>query len=140
MPSPPPPPLQTCWALSNIAAGNIKQVTGLVQCSQLLQQVIKTATNDDWDVRKEAAWVISNICTGGKAPHIAEIVKLGALEALVSLLDVADVKIVSVALEALESVLSKGGEESEYDIKIGELGGVDLLEELAVRAPRLPRA
>ena len=130
---------QTCWALSNIAAGNIKQVAGLVQCSQLLQQVIETAANDDWEVRKEAAWVISNICSSGAVPHIAEIVKLGALEVLVSLLHVPDTKIIVVALEALECVLSKGGEESAYRVKIAELGGVSLLEGLEeVRAAPRP--
>lgn len=101
-----------------------------MSCEGVMRGVIGVAAEDDWDVRKEAAWVVSNVCTGGQTAHVQAIVAMGALKSLVSLLDVADVKIVSVALDALEAALQKGGEESEYDIAIDELGGVDLLEKL----------
>ena len=57
---------ETCWALSNIAAGSAGQVEALVANTELIRAVVAVSAQDDWDVRKEAAWVISNICTGGQ--------------------------------------------------------------------------
>jgi hypothetical protein len=121
---------ETCWMLSNIAAGNRSQVNSLTNTPNLVTQVlIQLSSGIEWDVRKEAAWVISNIATGGSKANVMSLIENNAIEPLCDLLDVGEVRILLVAMEALESIL-KHGEASKVDcaILIDEAEGVDKLE------------
>lgn len=66
--------------------------------------VIAQMASGEYDVRKEAAWVISNVATGGTHNHIQELVNAQAIKPLCDLLDVQDAKLIDVALDALEAV------------------------------------
>ncbi len=115
--------------LSNIAAGNVAQLSQLVGTPDLLPKVLaQLGASAEWDVRKEASWVISNIATGGKAAHLAHLVEQGAVTPLCELLDVAEVRILLLGMEALEAILKTGV--AEYPRLIEEAGGVDKLEGL----------
>ena len=58
---------ETCWALSNIAAGSAEQVDALLANTELVRAVVAVSEQDiDWMVRKEAAFIICNICTSGQ--------------------------------------------------------------------------
>lgn len=62
--------------------------------------------SDEWDVRKEAAWVVSNVATGGTHEQVFQLVKNHRVVGpLCSLLDVQDSKVLLVALDALEALL-----------------------------------
>lgn len=59
----------------------------------------------EFDIKKEAAWAISNATSGGTAEQIRYLVDVGAVRPLCDLLGVPDVRIVTVALEGLENIL-----------------------------------
>lgn len=129
---------ETCWMLSNIAAGNRAQLVKLMNTPNLVQEVLgQLSCSNDWEVRKEATWVLSNIVTSGggidNLHYISEVVRMGAIGAVCNLLDVADAKLVIVALEALESIM-KGGvalqSSEEYINLVEEADGVEKLENL----------
>jgi hypothetical protein len=62
----------------------------------------------EFDIKKEAAWAISNATSGGTAEQIRYLVDVGAVRPLCDLLSVPDVRIVTVALEGLENILKVG--------------------------------
>jgi len=59
----------------------------------------------EFDIKKEAAWAISNATSGGTAEQIRYLVDCNAIRPLCDLLSVPDVRIVTVALEGLENIL-----------------------------------
>lgn len=126
---------ETCWLLSNIAAGNTLQVAALVGTTSVLSMVITQMASGEWDVRKEAAWVVSNVATGGTPPHVAKLVECGALRPLCDLLEVGDAKVVEVALDGLEAIL-RAGEASGLDFVtlLHEADGSERLERLQAHA------
>jgi len=88
---------ETCWLLSNIAAGNHNQISTLLHTKGMIPLVLNQLASGEWDVKKEAAWVISNIATGGNRTHIQQLVDYGAVKPLCDLLKVEDAKIVEVS-------------------------------------------
>lgn len=122
---------EACWLLSNIAAGTTDQISQLVRNPKIMQLVVDTVRDAEWDVRKEATWVVSNIATGGKEEHIHFLVELGAIESLCSVLDVADARITMVVLEAIENILKIGKQSSrDYIGFVDECDGLDKIETL----------
>ena len=129
---------ETCWLLSNIAAGTVDQLTELVNTPSLLQRVLEQMSSTaEWDVRREACWVVSNVASVGHCAHIHnKLIEYGALTPLCELLTTADVKIVMVAMEALESILKLATPDTlkRYIQLIDEAGGIDNLENLQEHA------
>lgn len=77
----------------------------LATTQALVKAVLTQMSQAEWEVRKEAAWVVSNVATGGSGQHVHMLVELGVLKPLSDLLDAADVKVIEVALDALEAIL-----------------------------------
>jgi len=92
--------------------------------------------NADFDIRKEAAWALSNATSGGSPDQIRYMVDQGLIEPMCELLQCADPRIILVALEALENLLKVGEKDSketgnnEYVLAIEEHRGVDNIESL----------
>ena len=91
---------------------------------------------EDFDIRKECAWTISNATSGGDDVQIKLLVDAGCVPPLVGLLDKPDVRIVSVALEGIENILKSGQRNLDADgtnpfVQVVEMaGGVDRIEDL----------
>ena len=91
---------------------------------------------EDFDIRKECAWAISNATSGGDDLQIKFLVDSGCVPPLVNLLDKPDVRIVSVALEGIENILKCGQKSQNADgtnpfVAVVEMcGGVDKIEDL----------
>ena len=85
-----------------------------------------------WDIRKEAIWAVSNICTGGTDSHVELIVEYDAIEAMCNVFEVSsETRMLMVALDALESILTVGQRhERPYTRFVDECGGIDQLEQL----------
>ena len=62
----------------------------------------------EFDIRKEAAWAISNATSGGTDDQIVFLVEQGCIPPLCELLATPDAKIITVALEGLENILKVG--------------------------------
>jgi importin subunit alpha-1 len=100
---------------------------------ELLPKVIQQlSASAEWDVRKEAAWVISNIATSATHQHIMHLVEHGVIQHLCDLLSVGDVKIILITLEALEAVLKSGESQNSVNFinLVHDAGGADALEKL----------
>jgi len=124
---------ETCWALSNIAAGSAAQLAQLMQYPKLISGILEALSqSSEWDVRKEAAWVVSNVATSGQVAHLSTLVEEGVVEPLCDLLTQGDSKIILVALDALESILKLGVSQGSttYAQMIQDCQGVDRMENL----------
>jgi hypothetical protein len=104
---------ETCWLVSNVAAGTPPQIAAVASDAALLKLVVHQLDAGDWDVKKEATWVVSNVLSGGHKNHVLALVEHGVIKPLCALLATAEAKIVTVALDALEAIL-----------KVGHFGGV----------------
>jgi len=120
---------ETCWLISNIAAGNRKQISMLLEEPRLIHEVLQHLAWGQWEVREEAAWAISNLCMSKE--HVQKVVELGAIKPLCELLTASDPNLVSVVLSALESILQVSEENGlDYDERLEDAEGLDKLEEL----------
>jgi hypothetical protein len=118
-----------------VAAGNAQQVATLVGTKNVLSMVITQMASGEWDVRKEAAWVVSNVATGGAPTHIAQLVECGAMRPLCDLLEVGDNRMVEIALDALEAVLRAGQATGlDFVTALHEAEGSERLEKLQEHA------
>jgi importin subunit alpha-6/7 len=89
----------------------------------------------EWDVRKEAAWVVSNIATSGRADQITHLIQLGGMRPLCDLLEVGDTRILGVALDALDAILKSAPVgNTAYISLVDESEGVEKLEQLQEHA------
>jgi importin subunit alpha-6/7 len=87
-----------------------------------------------WNIRKEAAWALANICTTGTDFQVERLVeKDDGLRALVEILSSAqsDAKVLAVVLDAISRVLEIGkAYDKAYDLKLDEYDGIDKIEGL----------
>ena len=126
---------ETCWALSNIAAGSPAQLNVLMANVKVVPGIVEAlSSGTEWDVRKEAAWIVSNIATSGQHTHLMNLVENNVIQPLCDLLSCNEGKIILVALEALEAILklgtTKGGICANYANLIQECDGVERMETL----------
>ena len=123
--------------LSNIAAGSSRQLTELLVTPSLVPSVLtQLASSAEWDVRKEAAWVVSNAISGGSPLQVMTLVGAGLLRPLCDLLEVSEVRMLLLAMDAIEVLIKKSKDTStalataSLISAIEECEGVDRLEKL----------
>ena len=73
--------------------------------ANIIQPLCHLLAMAEFDIRKEAAWAISNATSGGTQEQIKFLVSAGCIKPLCDLLTCADVRIITVALEGLENIL-----------------------------------
>lgn len=76
--------------------------------ANLLPPLIGLLSTAEFDIKKEAAWAISNATSGGTQEQIRILVQCGCIKPLCELLTVNDARIITVALEGLENILKVG--------------------------------
>lgn len=70
--------------------------------------------NGDFDVKKEAAWAITNATSGGSTQQIEYLVECECVKPLVDLLTVSgDAAIIGVGLDAIENIMKMGKQKQE---------------------------
>ena len=108
-----------------------------MQHRQVLSLVLEQMSDSsEWDVRKEAVWVVSNVATAAKVQHLLALLEMNALKPIVQTLEVQDDKIIMCALEALEVLLKLDSNRSDLGLlnSIADFGGVQALETLQEHA------
>uniref|UniRef100_A0A7S4A8P8 Importin subunit alpha n=1 Tax=Pseudo-nitzschia australis TaxID=44445 RepID=A0A7S4A8P8_9STRA len=126
---------ESSWLASNIACGSHQQIAMLMHNTQVLKQLIANAKNDTWEVRKEALWALSHVCTSGTPMHTESLVETGGLEPLISVLAVQNIdpSLLVGILDAIRKVLDVDEASSfpnKYGRLIDEWNGIEYLEEL----------
>jgi hypothetical protein len=93
--------------------------------------------NAEFDIKKEAAWAISNATSGGAPEQIKYLVDQGCIKPLCDLLSASDARVITVALEGLENILKIGDKEAHetgglnrYATLVEEAEGLDKIEML----------
>ncbi len=97
-------PQEACWTISNITAGTKEQIQSVVEAG-ILPPLVHLLGTAEFDIKKEAAWALSNATSGGSHDQIKYLVQIGCIKPLCDLLVCSDVRIVTVALEGLENIL-----------------------------------
>jgi hypothetical protein len=125
----------TCWILSNIAAGTEAQITALFrnfESNALVAKLVKCAFDAPWDIRKEAVWAICNILTCGTDRHMECVVSVNGIQALCNVLqNQSDATLLLEVMDAFEKLLDADDKyERNYRVMMDQCGGVDHLEEL----------
>ncbi len=124
---------ETCWLASNIAAGTHDQITLLMQNTSLMFKLADIALNSTWEIKKEALWVLSNICTTGTDDHVKGLVQMSGLPPLAEVLSLknADATVLGATLDAIERILDVGERyNADYAKLFDECNGIDHLETL----------
>ena len=75
--------------------------------------LVDLLANAEFDIKKEAAWAISNATSGGTHMQIKYLVSMQCIKPLCDLINCSDARIVTVALEGLENILKVGQVESQ---------------------------
>jgi len=124
---------ESCWLASNITAGTPDQIALILRRRNLLESLINNASNSAWEVRKEAIWALSNICTVGSDVQVMGLVQSEGLRPLVDVLNFVngDSNVLVAALDAVDQVLAVGDRhDKEYGPLIDEYNGIDFIEAL----------
>lgn len=124
---------ESCWLLSNITAGTQDQIRLVTKRRELLHSLMNHASDSVWEVRKEAIWALSNICTVGNDIQVMGLVQSEGLRPLVDVLGFvnADSTVLVAALDAVEQVLAIGARHNkEYGTLLDDYNGIDYIEQL----------
>eukprot|EP01105_Mastigella_eilhardi_P001243 TRINITY_DN11522_c0_g1_i1.p1 TRINITY_DN11522_c0_g1~~TRINITY_DN11522_c0_g1_i1.p1 ORF type:complete len:239 (+),score=60.99 TRINITY_DN11522_c0_g1_i1:928-1644(+) len=99
---------ETCWCLSNIAAGTREQVEALMASDLVVPQLVRLLGGNDMDARKEACWCLCNLITGRVPTFVRRIVSQDCVGPLLAMLDCNDTQLMCIVLDALQVVLCVG--------------------------------
>jgi hypothetical protein len=129
---------ETCWTLSNIAAGTDPQVLAVINAG-VVRKAVQLVQTEEYDIGKEAAWLLSNITSAGVYDHVMHLLDNDVLRSFATLLErYQDARIITVGLEGIEGILRTTKEHNDESHKrvlqiIEEYGMLDSLEKLQVR-------
>ena len=106
---------EACWTIANITAGSKDQIQAVIQAN-IIPVLIHLLTshvglNDEFDIKQEAVWAISNITSNGTSDQIEYLVARGCIPPLCGMLTDryrSHNRVVMVALEGLENILKFG--------------------------------
>ena len=110
---------EACWFMSNIAAESIAHSTLVMQQDTLMIRLVEQLKWANWDIRKEAVWVVSNVIIHIPQESVLLLIEMDVLEAFSYQLDESDPQMSMLIMEALASMLhwSEGTEEGSELIK-----------------------
>lgn len=90
--------------------------------ANIIPPLVSLLATAEFDIKKEAAWAISNATSGGTPEQIKYLVNQGCIKPLCDLLTCPDPRIVTVSLEGLENILKVGDQDKDQ----GKTGGINL--------------
>ena len=126
------------WALLVLClcGRNKDQIQAVIEAG-VIQPLVWLLERAEFDIKKEAAWAISNATSGGTPDQIKFLVQQGCIPPMCELLVANDAKIVNVALEGLENILKVGqkdaaatGQPNSMAQVIAEADGLNKIEGL----------
>ena len=123
-----------CRLLSNIAAGTQEQVQTLTTTKDLVAKLIAMSINEEWMIRMEAIWAVSNIFMNGNDLCMSLLVNQKGIQAMVAVLyESRESGMILVALDAIQNILAvaeRNGCRYSMEQVLNECGGTHQVEEL----------
>jgi importin subunit alpha-6/7 len=92
---------EACWTISNITAGTKEQINAVIE-SGCIDPIVHLLKHGELEIKREAAWAISNATSGGELGQIQQLVQYGCIPPLCDLLRVMDQRVVQVRDPCLE--------------------------------------
>jgi len=130
---------EVCWIVSNIAAGNERQIQTILD-SCIIPPLLQLSSAADIEIRKEATCAVANILICGSIEQTKYVVNQGCIPPLCDILTVNEPKLVGVALEGLENILKTGDEGIQISgvlnpmaVLISNAGGLNKIDALNER-------
>ncbi|RZC83844.1 hypothetical protein C5167_046630 [Papaver somniferum] len=119
--------------VGNIVTGDDRQTQSVI-VADIIGPLIHLLQNAEFDIKKEAAWAISNATSVGSHEQIKYVLR-GCIKPLCDLLICPDARIVTVCLEDLENILIVG----EAEKTIGNTDDVNLYAHMIDEAEELEK-
>ncbi|XP_074588121.1 importin subunit alpha-1b-like [Curcuma longa] len=128
---------EVCWVISNITAGNQAQIQAVIDAN-IIGPLVYLLRHAEFEVKKEAAWALSNATSGASNFQIQYLVSQGCIEVFCDLLVCSDPKMVMLCLLGLDNILNAGEMEkgldkcglNRYARFVDECEGLEKIEEL----------
>ncbi|KAL5807254.1 hypothetical protein ACOSQ3_030139 [Xanthoceras sorbifolium] len=126
---------EAAWVLSNIAAGSVEHKQ-LIYTSKALALLLRLLSTAPFDIRKEVAYVLGNLCvapTQGDAKpnliqeHLVSLIGRGCLPGFIDLVRSADPEAARLGLQFMELVL-RGMPNGEGPKLVEREDGIDAME------------
>ncbi|KAM7468164.1 hypothetical protein LguiB_015726 [Lonicera macranthoides] len=126
---------EAAWVLSNIAAGSLEHKQ-LIYSSEAVPVLLSLLSRTPFDIRKEVAYVLGNLCVapsdGSGRPnlvldHLVSLVRRGCLSGFVDLVRSADIEAAKLGLQFMELVL-RGLPNGEGPKLVEREDGIDAME------------
>ncbi|XP_027070467.2 importin subunit alpha-9 [Coffea arabica] len=126
---------EAAWVLSNIAAGSVEHKK-LVYASEAVPLLLRLLVTAPFDIRKEVAYVIGNLCVAPSegsgrpkliADHLVFLVSKGCLPGFIDLVRSADVEAAKLGLQFIELVL-RGMPSGSGPKLVEKADGIDAME------------
>jgi importin subunit alpha-1 len=131
---------ESCWTLSNIAAGNHQHISALLKAGVLPKMFDLLETGSDKDVVKEATWVVGNCISGGSPTLKLRILDAGAIPPLCTVLSSFphDTRILTNALEAITDLFQTVADHDPQRLQsciesLQSCGGWEPIKNISVR-------
>lgn len=98
---------ETCWTLSNIAAGSTRQLTSMYRYP-ILQPILNFIETESQDIQRECVWIITNTTANASEELIKYMVDNNVMRTIVFVLESKDISLIEVILGALDNILMHG--------------------------------
>ncbi|BBH06023.1 importin alpha isoform 9, partial [Prunus dulcis] len=129
---------EAAWVLSNIAAGSIEHKR-LIYSSEAVPLLLRLLSTAPFDIRKEVAYVLGNLCVSPISPtegdgkpnlileHLVSLVGRGCLPGFIDLVNSADTEAARLGLQFTELVL-RGMPHGEGPKLVEKENGIEAME------------
>jgi importin subunit alpha-1 len=125
----------TLWALSNITAGNLKQIQAIIDTPELIATVNSLTRDNYRSVVREALWLLGNIVNGGNLNVCLKLIEMNIFVSINYILEnnTEKFEILILTLRMLMKLLLQGASCNSHNeiARIFQLkGGCDALEKV----------
>ena len=128
---------EACWAFSNITAGSAADIQMVIDIGVVpVVMGLVVSEESDFEIRKEALWVLANMFSEGSVDQIVFLVEKGIIPLFFLFLSLPNAHMIIISLECMERILKEGkdtirfGEKNPFLQKIEECEGFEQLYEL----------
>jgi len=130
---------ESCWCLSNIAAGNPRQVQLVMKDHDQISRLMKITQRSEPEIIKEVLWIFSNATAKASPIQMIRLVECYIIDLFCEYLKHDDPQNIEIALDGIANVLNMGAylanqnkTENQFLIELENKGGVVVIDNLQI--------